>query len=127
MSISIKIDDLTEESAYNYLAYKVTTDPDVLNVLFFKIGNPKDLDLISKSLYEITKVNGASMRMFQKLIEYEFQLSKTPDTIMRANSLGTKSTDHIIKDLTPQFIAKVLGDLVKRAVDPEFDLEVDKK
>ena len=99
----------------------------VLDILFFKIGIPKDLDLIAKSLYEIAKINGATLRMFEKLMESEFQLSKTAETILRANSLGTKTTDFVIKDLTPKFIEKVLADLLKKALDPELDLEVDKK
>jgi hypothetical protein len=65
--------------------------------------------------------------MFEKLMQYEFQLSKTAETILRANSLGTKTTDLIIKDLTPEWIAKVLKSLIQKTVSAKLDLEVDKK
>jgi hypothetical protein len=46
---------------------------------------------------------------------------------LRANSLGTKTTDLIIKDLTPEWIAKVLKSLIQKTVSAKLDLEVDKK
>lgn len=85
------------------------------------------MDLIGKSLYEISKNNGSTLRMFELLMNYEFQLSKTSETILRANSLTTKTIDALMKDLTPEYLGKMLKKQVQKAVGKDLVIEVDRK
>jgi hypothetical protein len=95
--------------------------------VYFELNDQKHLDVFAKSLYHISKVLGTLPRYFDIILEFEFTGSKTSETILRANSLTTKSIDALIKDLTPAFIEKHLKDCILKTIDPDTNLEVDPK
>lgn len=65
--------------------------------------------------------------MFENLLDYEFQLAKTSETILRANSLTTKTIDALMKDLTPEYTGKLLKKLIQKSVSKDLVMEVDIK
>ena len=91
------------------------------------MNDQKHLDVLARSLYHIAKVLGTLPKYFDIILDFEFTGNKNSETILRANSLTTKSIDALIKDLTPNYIEKHLKDCILKTIDPDNNLEVDPK
>lgn len=109
---------------YNFLGLYAITEATTIESLA-KIPNGKDIDIISKNLYTVAQKLNNFLPLFRSIYSLEFQSVKQKATILRGNTLSSKITDFLVKEITDKYMANLLKSLLPKLMDPSVDLEID--
>eukprot|EP01080_Neovahlkampfia_damariscottae_P008417 gene8417-242_t len=110
---------------YEKFCTEITSNPEILKVIYTSIQQ-NDMDLISRSLYNISKELGNTDKLIEIVVEFEFQdKNSSKQTALRTNSLPTKILDNLMKETASKYTANILQDPIMNVLKEKNNLEID--